>query len=119
MFKNRTTIAASIGLIMVMAAINSAGDILVKLGMTQKEVMAVLGEPDKKAILSGKVLKDLQKMETDTSEHRTVFIYHEKNLKVWFLRGVVTGVTNAGLSGESSGLNSLNISDEEVGPPAE
>lgn len=72
----------------------------VKVGMPMQEVLTILGEPDRKAVLSGKLLRDLPENspETLSSESRIVFIYQHNNIQVWFRQGHVTGVTKDGSS---------------------
>lgn len=72
----------------------------VTIGMPMEEVIAALGEPDRKAVLSGKVLRDLTEMspEVAVSKSRIVFIYNKDNIQVWFRQGRVTGMTKDGIS---------------------
>jgi hypothetical protein len=72
----------------------------VTIGMTMQEVMAIMGEPDRKAVLSGKILQDLAEISPDVarSNARIVFIYNKDNLQVWFRQGRVTGMTKDGVS---------------------
>jgi hypothetical protein len=71
----------------------------VKIGMPMQEVLTILGEPDRKAILSGKLLRDVPENSTEIlpSKSRIVFIY-KHNVQVWFRQGHVTGVTKDGVS---------------------
>jgi 3-isopropylmalate dehydratase small subunit len=68
--------------------------------MPMQEVLTILGEPDRKAILSGKLLRDVPENSTEifASNSRIVFIYRHNNLQVWFRQGRVTGVTKDGVS---------------------
>lgn len=72
----------------------------VKVGMPMEEVLTILGEPDRKAILSGKLLRDVPEnsAETLSSKSRLVFIYKHNNVQVWFRQGLVTGMTKDGVS---------------------
>ena len=72
----------------------------VTIGMPMQEVIAALGEPDRKAVLSGKVLRDLAEIspEVAVSKSRIVFIYNKDNIQVWFQQGRVTGITKDGIS---------------------
>ena len=71
----------------------------VRLGMLQKEVVQLLGEPDRKAILVGKVLRDLDKVrDEDVTRLRQVYVFDGLKLQVWFKGGRVTGVTRDGVS---------------------
>lgn len=72
----------------------------VTIGMPMQEVIAALGEPDRKAVLSGKVLHDLTEISPEIagSKSRVVFIYNKDNVQVWFQQGRVTGVTKDGVS---------------------
>jgi hypothetical protein len=72
----------------------------VTIGMPMQEVIAALGEPDRKTVLSGKVLRDLAEIspEAAVSKSRIVFIYNKDNIQVWFRQGRVTGVTKDGIS---------------------
>jgi hypothetical protein len=71
----------------------------VRLGMSQEEVVQLLGEPDRKAVLVGKVLRDLDKVrDEDVTRSRLVYVYETSGLQVWFKDSRVTGVTRHGLS---------------------
>lgn len=71
----------------------------VRLGMSQVEVVQLLGEPDRKAILVGKVLRDLDQVrDEDVTGLRLVYVYETSGLQVWFKDGRVTGVTRHGVS---------------------
>lgn len=72
----------------------------VRLGMTPEEVVQILGTPDRRAILDGKLLRDLSELDsaTDLSKHRLVFFYDDIYLQVWFKDGHVTGVIQNGVS---------------------
>ena len=72
----------------------------VKIGMREEEVVRVLGEPERKAILEGKVLREL-KGGAVPPKHRNamlVFLYDRRNVRVWFRHGSVTDVTQNGVS---------------------
>jgi len=67
--------------------------------MSQEEVVQLLGEPDRKAVLVGKVLRDLDKAhDEDVNRLRLVYVYETISLQVWFKVGRVTGVTQHGVS---------------------
>ncbi|HWQ69114.1 MAG TPA: hypothetical protein VN494_04035 [Patescibacteria group bacterium] len=67
--------------------------------MSQVEVVQLLGEPDRKAILVGKVLRDLDQVrDEDVTGLRLVYVYETSGLQVWFKDGRVTGVTRYGVS---------------------
>jgi hypothetical protein len=72
----------------------------VTIGMPMQDVVAALGEPDRKAVLSGKVLRDLTEISPEIagSKSRIVFIYNKDNVQVWFRQGRVTGITKEGVS---------------------
>ncbi len=71
----------------------------VRLGMSQEEVVQLLGEPDRKAVLVGKVLRDLDKVrDEDVTRLRLVYFYEMFGLQVWFKDSQVTGVTRHGVS---------------------
>ncbi len=71
----------------------------VQLGMSQLEVVGLLGEPDRISVLDGKVLRELDELEaTDLVEYRLVYTYDEPGLQIWFEVGKVTGVTRDGVS---------------------
>lgn len=71
----------------------------IRLGMTSDQVVTLLGKPDRKAILEGKVLRILvhDDSETELLRNRQVFIYDQTELRVWFMNGQVTGVTKSGI----------------------
>lgn len=72
----------------------------VKIGMPIQEVLTILGEPDRKAVLSGKLLRDVPEKDAETlsSISRMVFIYQRSNIHVWFQQGRVSGITKDGES---------------------
>lgn len=69
-------------------------------GMSQECVVQLLGEPSRKAVLIGKVLRDIDRMpaEEDLARFRLVYFYDESGLQVWFADGKVTGATRNGIS---------------------
>lgn len=70
-----------------------------QLGMQQQEVINLLGEPDHKAFLDGKVLRSLSDLETnELDKYRIVFTYEDSDIQVWFKAGKVTGATRKGIS---------------------
>ncbi len=72
----------------------------VKVGMHEQEVVRLLGEPERKAILDGKVLRELHQA-TVPPKYRDamlVFLYERGNIRVWFRHGSVTDITRAGVS---------------------
>ena len=72
---------------------------MVQLGMSPQEVVRLLGEPDRKSVLDGKVLRDLGEIESKhRDEYRTVYTYKESGLQVWFKAGKATGATRNGIS---------------------
>ena len=72
----------------------------VRVGMLAQDVATILGEPDRKAVLVGKLLRDFTSIDPDEdiSHARIVFIYHKHNVQVWFQQGRVTGMTKDGVS---------------------
>ena len=60
----------------------------VKIGMSIQEVLTILREPDRKAVLSGKLLRDVPENDAETlaSISRMAFIYQRSNIHVWFRR---------------------------------
>ncbi len=78
----------------------SAETMNVTIGMSMQDVITIIGEPDKKAVLSGKVLRNFTEVspETAVSKSRIVFIYEKNNVQVWFQQGRVTGMTKDGVS---------------------
>ena len=71
----------------------------VRLGMSQEEVVQLIGEPDRKAVLVGKVLRDLDTVRAeDATQFRLVYVYETPGLQVWFRVGKVTGLTRYGVS---------------------
>lgn len=72
----------------------------VTIGMSVQEVLTILGEPDRKAVLSGKLLRDVPKNDAETlaSTFRMVFIYQRSTIHVWFRQGRVSGMTKDGVS---------------------
>lgn len=78
----------------------SAESMNVTIGMSMQDVITIIGEPDRKAVLSGKVLRDFTEVnpQTAVSKSRSVFIYEKDNVQVWFQQGRVTGMTKDGVS---------------------
>ena len=71
----------------------------IQLGMSQDEVVQLLGEPDRKAVLVGKVLREIEKVpEVGLAQARLVYVFDTLRLQVWFKDGKVTGVTRDGVS---------------------
>ncbi len=72
----------------------------VDIGMTAEEVVTRLGEPDRKAVLDGKLLRDVTALEpgTDLSQYRLMFSYEADAVQVWFENGLVSGMTKDGIS---------------------
>ncbi|MGC4098335.1 MAG: hypothetical protein QM706_14570 [Nitrospira sp.] len=72
----------------------------VKVGMPIHQVLTILGEPNRKAVLSGKLLRDVPEKDAETlsSISRMVFIYQRSNIHVWFQLGRVSGMTKDGMS---------------------
>jgi len=87
------------------------------LDMTPEQVVALLGEPDRKAILEGKVLRTLtpNNSEIDLWKNRLVFIYDRTKVQVWFKNGRVTEMTKDGLAVLSE---DRQVSDQERVPRA-
>ena len=87
------------------------------LGMTLDHVVALLGKPDRKAVLEGKVLRTLTQddSESDLGQNRLVFIYDQTKLQVWFKNGRVTGMTQDGLAVLRE---DRQISDQDPNPRA-
>lgn len=70
----------------------------VHLGMSQRDVVHVLGQPDRQAVLVGKVLQDPRELKPEeVAQHRLVYIYDHSGLQVWFANGKVTGMTRDGV----------------------
>lgn len=84
-------------LVLIASACLTTKDI--RLGMTQQEVVQRLGEPDRKAVLVGKELRDLNELENqDVARLRLVYVYEQSGIQVWFKDDSVTGVTQDGVS---------------------
>lgn len=94
------TLPAAIGAAILFIAGACAGEDEVELGMPQQDVVQLLGKPSRKAVLVGKVLRDLDRIpaEEDVSRFRLVYFYDETGLQVWFKDGKVTGVVRNGVS---------------------
>jgi hypothetical protein len=88
---------AIVAILAVSRASAQHGD--VRRGMTTEQVTLLLGEPDRKAVLIGKVLRDADQFSAeDLARLRLVYIYDLSGLRVWFLDNTVTGVTRDGVS---------------------
>ena len=72
----------------------------VAFGMREQEVVRILGQPERKVILQGKLFLDLEggTMFSDRPNAMIVFLYERDNVRVWFRRGKVTDVTRDGVS---------------------
>ena len=72
----------------------------VALGMREQEVVSILGQPERKAILQGKLLIDIKggTMPSNRPNAMIVFLYERDKVRVWFRRGKVTDVTRDGVS---------------------
>ena len=77
----------------------------VRLDMTEAQVIEILGEPDRRAILMGKILQDIDSLDrtVDPTRFRLMYFYSGSGVQVWFSAGRVTGMTKNGAqhSGES------------------
>lgn len=71
-----------------------------RLGMSQENVVQLLGEPSRKSVLIGKVLRDIDQFPAgeDLARFRLVYVYDKSGLQVWFEDGKVTGVIRNGVS---------------------
>jgi len=72
----------------------------VRSDMNPREVIGLLGEPDRRAIQDGKLLRNVS---TDDprlrdSRFRHVYIYEAVGIQIWFGDGRVTGMTQNGVS---------------------
>ena len=68
-------------------------------GMSEEEVINLLGKPDRKAVLIGKILRDFDKVPPeDRNRLRLVYLYDASGLQIWFETGKVTGITQYGLT---------------------
>jgi hypothetical protein len=75
----------------------SAGKL--QLGMSREDVARLLGEPDRRQVLVGKVLRDLDTVPPeDLTRLRLVYIYETLGIQVWFKGDKVTGATRNGIS---------------------
>ena len=71
----------------------------VELGMTTQQVVAIPGEPDRKAILEGKVLRDYETIgDKGLGGLRHVYFFDSEKLQVWFKTNAVTGIVRGGVS---------------------
>ena len=71
----------------------------VRPGMSPEQVTRLLGEPDRRAVLVGKVLRDAGQFSADNlARLRLVYIYDASGVQVWFWDGKVTGMTRHGVS---------------------
>ncbi len=68
--------------------------------MSREDVVHLLGEPNREAVLVGKVLRDADQLpaEEDLTRFRLVYIDDKSGLQVWFMDGKMTGVTRYGFS---------------------
>jgi hypothetical protein len=68
-------------------------------GMTRDEVIKLLGPPDRRGVLEGKVIRQLtDSMALEHAESRVVYFYDKTGIQVWLLGGKVTGATKNGVS---------------------
>lgn len=94
------TLRAVIGAMILFAAGACAPADEVRLGMSQENVVQLLGEPSRKAVLVGKVLRNVDQLPTqeDLARFRLVYFYDPSGLQVWFKDDRVTGVVRNGVS---------------------
>lgn len=99
MATHRFTLSFLAALFCLPLATGFAGGSQVRLGMSPEEVVEILGSPDRRAVLDGKLLRDLSELDpaTDISQRRLVFFYDDIDLQVWFKDGQVTGVIQNGV----------------------
>lgn len=78
----------------------SAENMDVAAGMPIQDVVAIMGQPDRKAVLEGKVLRDFTEVDPEgaSSTLRVIYIYNKGRVQVWFQQGRVTGMTKDGVS---------------------
>ena len=90
--------AVGVALVLLAGACGAADEL--RIGMPREDVVHLLGEPNRKAVLDGKVLRDVEELpaEVDASQFRLVYFYDESGLQVWFKDGKVTGVTREGIA---------------------
>ncbi len=97
--RTRQLVSLWVAILFIFLAYACASAEKVRLGMSQEEVVQLLGEPDRKAVLVGKVLRDLDKVrDEDVTRLRLVYVFDTVRLQVWFKGGRVTGVTRHGVS---------------------
>jgi|GEM_PF-5254968 len=67
---------------------------MIQPGMTPEQVIAQRGKPDRIAVLEGKLLRTLlpEELESYPTKNRVVFIYDQKQERIWFQYGRVAGV---------------------------
>lgn len=85
------------GAILLAATIACAPAGEVKPGMSSTEVLRVLGEPTRKALLDGKELREVAPGE-EVGDRRVVYFYDATGLQVWLQNGTVTGVVRDGVA---------------------
>jgi len=68
--------------------------------MSQNEIIHNLGEPDRKLILDGKLLREIKDSESNLNykKYRLVYFYDRTEIQVWFKDGKVTGASKNGVS---------------------
>jgi hypothetical protein len=93
-------VLASAALFAVVTACVGAETPEVQPGMSRERVLHILGEPSRRAVLDGKVLRDVADLPagTDLTPYRFVYVYEETGLQVWFHDDKVTGLTRGGVS---------------------
>lgn len=96
----RSVLHATVGAALALLAGACAAADEVRPGMPREDVVHLLGEPDRMAVLDGKVLRGVEELpaEADASRLRLVYFYDESRLQVWFKDGKVTGVTRDGIA---------------------
>lgn len=89
-----------VGIATLVYGFNCSSDDKIQLGMSPKEVVQKIGEPDRKSILDGKLLREINGSENDIDlkKFRLVYTYEKTGIQVWFFNGKVTGVTKYGAS---------------------
>lgn len=84
--------------VLIMNACNAEDRL--RVDMSEAEVIRIMGEPSRKAVLIGKALRSIDELPAgeDVARFRLVFVYEESGLQVWFRDGKVTGITRNGVS---------------------
>jgi hypothetical protein len=70
----------------------------VNVGMSKAQVVSELGEPSRRYVMEGKVMRDSTPADEADPSRLVGYFYDPSGLQVWIQNGKVTGVTRNGVA---------------------